>query len=47
VDNSAAYIAGWLGRLSEDRTPLVHSAAAAQKAADYVLGQPFQQELTR
>jgi antirestriction protein ArdC len=38
VDNSAAYIGGWLERLSKDRTLLVHSAAAAQKAADYVLG---------
>jgi antirestriction protein ArdC len=38
VDNSAAYIAGWLERLSKDRTLMVHSAAAAQKGADYILG---------
>jgi len=39
VDNSAAYLQGWMERLSEDRRLLIHAASAAQKAADYILGQ--------
>jgi len=35
--NSAAYIQGWLKALKNDRTLLIHAAAAAQKAADYIL----------
>jgi len=38
IDSSTAYIANWYGRLQQDPKLLVHSAAAAQKAADYVLG---------
>jgi antirestriction protein ArdC len=38
VDNSAAYLAQWCERLSEDRKLLVQAATAAQKAADYVIG---------
>jgi antirestriction protein ArdC len=38
VDNSAAYIGGWLERLAEDGRLVVHAASAAQKAADYTLG---------
>lgn len=37
IENSAAYIGGWLKALTKDRTLLVHAAAAAQKAADYIL----------
>lgn len=37
IENSAAYIAGWLKALKNDRTLLVHAAAQAQKAADYIL----------
>ncbi len=37
LENSAAYIRGWLSVLKGDKTLLVHSAAAAQKAADYIL----------
>lgn len=37
LDNSAAYIAGWLERLKEDHRLIVTAAAQAQKAADYVL----------
>lgn len=36
LDNSAAYIAGWLKRLQDDRKLIVVAAAQAQKAADYV-----------
>ena len=38
VDNSTAYIQGWLGRLRNDKTLLVQAAAQAQKAADFILG---------
>lgn len=37
IENSAAYIAGWLKALKGDRTLLVHAAAAAQKASDFIL----------
>ena len=37
TDNSAAYIAGWLSRLQNDKTLVLKAAAAAQKAADYLL----------
>ena len=38
LDNSAAYIASWLGKLREDPKALVVAAGQAQKAADYILG---------
>jgi antirestriction protein ArdC len=37
IHNQAAYIAGWLARLRQDRRLIVHAAAQAQKAADYIL----------
>lgn len=37
LENSAAYIHGWLKALKNDRTLLVHAAAQAQKASDYIL----------
>ena len=37
IENSAAYIQGWLKALKNDRTLLVHAAAAAQKASDFIL----------
>lgn len=37
LDNSAAYIQGWLSRLRGDRKFIVHAAAQAQRACDYVL----------
>jgi antirestriction protein ArdC len=37
IDNSAAYIRGWLERLGSDRSLVVQAAAQAQKAADYIL----------
>ncbi len=37
VDNSAAYIQSWLGRLKEDCKLVVTAAAQAQKASDYIL----------
>ena len=38
MENSAAYIAEWLGALDRDKSLLVNAAASAQKAADYILG---------
>jgi len=38
IDNSAAYIQGWLRRLRNDKRLVVFAAAQAQKAADFVLG---------
>jgi len=38
IDNSAAYVAGWLERLKNDRKLVVQAASAAHKAADYILG---------
>lgn len=35
VENSAAYLQGWLGRLKEDRKLVIHAAAQAQKAANF------------
>ena len=37
IDNSAAYLNGWLDQLRSDRTLIVHAAAQAQKAADFIL----------
>ena len=38
IDNSAAYIAGWLREtLRDDRKLIVYAAAQAQRACDYVL----------
>ena len=41
IDNSAAYIAGWLQRLRNDKRLVVHAAGAAQKAEDFILSQQF------
>jgi len=38
IDNSAAYLNGWLDQLRSDKTLIVSSAAQAQKAADFILG---------
>jgi len=38
IDNSAAYIEGWLKQFQNDRTLIVSAAAQAQKAADFILG---------
>lgn len=37
IENSAAYIQGWLKALKNDKTLLIHAAAQAQKAADFIL----------
>lgn len=38
IENSAAYISGWLRKLRDDKRLVVHAAAAAQKSADFILG---------
>jgi antirestriction protein ArdC len=46
IENSAAYIAGWLKALKNDKTLLIHAAAQAQKAADYILNISHQKDPT-
>ncbi len=41
LDNSAAYLASWLQVLRGDAKLVVQADAAAQKAADLILGQSF------
>jgi antirestriction protein ArdC len=41
IDNSAAYLEGWLRQFKSDRTLIVSAAAQAQKAADFILGRTF------
>ena len=38
IDNSAAYISGWLRFISSDPRALIVAGAQAQKAADHILG---------
>jgi len=38
INNSAAYIQGWLKRLNNDKTLIISASAQAQKAVDYILG---------
>ena len=38
IDNSAAYIQGWLKKLRQDQRFVVQAASQAQKAADCILG---------
>jgi len=47
IDNSASYIAEWLKRLRDDKRLVVHAAAAAQKATDYILGHQFDADADR
>lgn len=39
IDNSAAYIEGWLKKLRSDKKFIVSAASLAQHAVDYILGQ--------
>ncbi len=42
LDNSSAYIAGWLKKLSEDKKMVLEAASKAQQAVDYILAKcPF------
>jgi antirestriction protein ArdC len=44
IQESASYIRGWLDRLKNDRKLVVHAAALAQKACDFIRGE--EQSLT-
>lgn len=46
IDNSAAYIAGWLKALKNDKALLIQAAAQAQKASDYILNNTHQEDPT-
>jgi antirestriction protein ArdC len=37
LENQAAYVQGWLGKLRDDKRLVVIAAAQAQRAADYIL----------
>ena len=41
IENSAAYVQNWLEQLQNDKTLIVQAAAQAQKAADFILGNSF------
>ena len=43
IDNSAAYIQGWLKALENDHTLVVKASQQAQKACDYILGKMDEQ----
>ena len=44
LDNSAAYIKGWLKKLKSDPKAVVLAAAQAQKAVDLVTGSVYEGE---
>jgi antirestriction protein ArdC len=44
IENTTAYLANWITAIKEDRKAVVLAAGAAQKAADYILGQLDRQE---
>jgi len=41
IENSASYIDSWLRRLKKDNKLVVTAGAQAQKAADYILGEKY------
>ncbi len=43
LENSAAYLQGWMKRLKDDPRLIVTAASQAQKAADYILGRGAEQ----
>ena len=42
LDNSAAYLKGWLEVLKGDARMIITAASAAQRAADFILGNHLQ-----
>ena len=46
VDQSAAYVAGWLKALKNDRRMIVYAAQQAQRAADFIRGLAASDETT-
>lgn len=43
IENSAAYIAAWRAKLTEDKRLIIFAAAQAQRAADFILGRQAEQ----
>lgn len=43
IENSAAYLNGWLRALKNDKRLIIQAAAQAQRAADYIFGITFQE----
>ena len=39
IENTVAYLQGWLSKLKSDKRLIVQAAAQAQKATDYILGE--------
>jgi antirestriction protein ArdC len=44
IDNSAAYIQSWINQLENDSRLIIHAAAQAQKALNYITGNQYQAE---
>lgn len=45
LDNSVAYINGWLGQLKRDKRLIVYASGQAQRATDFILNvQPYRKE---
>jgi antirestriction protein ArdC len=42
IENQAAYIQGWLKQIRQDKKLVITAASAAQKAADWILGENSQ-----
>jgi antirestriction protein ArdC len=42
--NTTAYIQNWISKLEEDNRLIVHAAANAQRAADCILGETFEEK---
>ncbi len=40
IDNSAAYISGWLKKLKDDKKLVIMAAAQAQKAFEFIVDSP-------
>lgn len=45
LDNSVAYISGWLGMLKRDKRLIIYASGQAQRATDFILNvQPYKRE---
>jgi antirestriction protein ArdC len=45
IDNTSAYLQGWLGVLKSDSRLIVSAAASAQRASDYILGKKYEEAM--
>lgn len=44
VNNSVAYLQGWGAKLKDDTKMIINAAAAAQRAADYILNREYSEQ---